>query len=99
MPQKEDAGMAPLEAMSAGLPVFGQAAGGLLESNLDGVTGRFFPEETDESFESHFLRFHAEVSAGAYDQSRKISTHVDQYDQLYFEKKFRECIEKMTSAV
>jgi hypothetical protein len=37
--------------MAAGLPVFGQAAGGLLETNIDGVTGEFFPEETDESFE------------------------------------------------
>jgi len=27
MPQKEDAGIAPIEAMAAGLPVFGQAAG------------------------------------------------------------------------
>jgi len=51
MPQKEDAGIAPIEAMAAGLPVFGQAAGGLLETSIDGVTGSFFPDETDESFE------------------------------------------------
>lgn len=50
MPQKEDAGIAPLEAMAAGVPVFGLAKGGLLEVNKDGITGRFFPEETDESF-------------------------------------------------
>lgn len=50
MPQKEDAGIAPLEAMAAGVPVFGLAKGGLLEASIDGVTGRFFPEETDESF-------------------------------------------------
>lgn len=51
MSQKEDAGIAPLEAMAAGVPVFGLAQGGLLETNIDGVTGRFFTDETDESFE------------------------------------------------
>ena len=68
MPQKEDAGMAPIEAMAGGLPVFGQAAGGLLETNIDGVTGRFFAEETDESFEERFVQFDHEITAGKYDE-------------------------------
>lgn len=51
MPQKEDAGIAPIEAMAAGVPIFGQGKGGLVEVNIDGVTGRLFSEETDESFE------------------------------------------------
>ncbi len=67
MPQKEDAGIAPIEAMAAGLPVFGQAAGGLLETNIDGVTGEFFPEETDESFQKEFIRFHENIQSGNYD--------------------------------
>jgi glycosyltransferase involved in cell wall biosynthesis len=79
MPQKEDAGIAPLEAMAAGLPVFGQAAGGLLETNIDGVTGAFFPEETDESFREYFLLFDKEVSTGNYDNPEVFLSHVQQF--------------------
>lgn len=93
MPQKEDAGIAPIEAMAAGLPVFGQAAGGLLEINIDGVTGRFFPEENDESFEAGFVRFHQEISEGKYDDAEKITEHAKKFDTQEFRQKFRKIVE------
>jgi glycosyltransferase involved in cell wall biosynthesis len=45
-PGEEDFGITPLEAMSAGRPVIAYAAGGALETLIEGVTGRFFHEQT-----------------------------------------------------
>lgn len=41
-PGEEDFGIAPLEAMAAGRPVIAFAAGGALETVVEGSTGRFF---------------------------------------------------------
>lgn len=41
-PGAEDFGITPLEAMAAGRPVIAYAAGGALETVIEGVTGRFF---------------------------------------------------------
>ena len=49
MPQEEDFGIAPLEAQSAGRPVIAYAAGGALETVVEGETGVFFPEQTPEA--------------------------------------------------
>ena len=43
IPQEEDFGMSPLEAMAAGKPVIGVSEGGLLETIIDGVTGTLLP--------------------------------------------------------
>lgn len=43
IPQDEDFGMSPLEAMAAGKPVIGVREGGLLESVLDEQTGILIP--------------------------------------------------------
>lgn len=94
MPQKEDAGIAPIEAMAAGLPVFGQAAGGLLETNIDGVTGEFFPEETDESFREGFIRFHKNVEEGRYDDTEKITSHAIQFGVEAFHQAFKRVVDK-----
>ena len=94
MPQKEDAGIAPIEAMAAGLPVFGQAAGGLLETNIDGVTGEFFPEETDESFREGFIRFHKNVEEGRYDDAEKITSHATQFGVEAFHQAFKRVVGK-----
>lgn len=86
MPQKEDAGIAPIEAMAAGIPVFWLAQGGLLETNIDWVTGRFFSEETDESFKKWFLLFHEEIQAGKYDDPDPLMNQASKFDR----EKFRE---------
>jgi glycosyltransferase involved in cell wall biosynthesis len=60
MPQEEDFGIAPLEAQSAGRPVIAFAAGGALETLLDGETGLFFTEQTPDSLAEALRRFPAE---------------------------------------
>ena len=45
-PGEEDFGITPLEAMSAGRPVIAYAAGGALETVIEGVTGRFFHQQS-----------------------------------------------------
>lgn len=45
-PGEEDFGIAPLEAQAAGRPVVAYAAGGALETVIEGQTGIFFREQT-----------------------------------------------------
>jgi glycosyltransferase involved in cell wall biosynthesis len=48
-PGEEDFGITPVEAMAAGRPVIAYAAGGALDTIVDGVTGRFFATQTVEA--------------------------------------------------
>lgn len=49
MPGEEDFGIAPVEANACGRPVIAYGAGGALDSQIDGVTGVLFGEQTIES--------------------------------------------------
>lgn len=71
-PGEEDFGIAPLEAMAAGRPVIAYGAGGALETVVEGVTGRFFHQQTVEAlmaaiaatlterYDAYTIRCHAE---------------------------------------
>lgn len=48
-PAEEDFGIAPVEAQAAGRPVVAYAAGGSLDTVVDGETGVFFREQTPEA--------------------------------------------------
>jgi glycosyltransferase involved in cell wall biosynthesis len=48
-PGYEDFGITPLEAQAAGRPVIAYAAGGALDTVIDGETGIFFHEQTPEA--------------------------------------------------
>lgn len=48
-PNKEDFGIAPVEAMAAGTPVIAYNDGGVTETILDGETGILFDEQTPEA--------------------------------------------------
>lgn len=68
----EDAGIQTVEAMAAGRPVIALAAGGALESVVEGVTGSFFHEQSaaalavaladsrDRAWDARAIRAHAE---------------------------------------
>lgn len=71
MPGEEDFGIAPVEANASGRPVIAFAAGGALDTQIDGVTGVLFKEQTIDhlceavcrlesiSFDPHQIREHA----------------------------------------
>ncbi|HEV8020661.1 MAG TPA: glycosyltransferase [Candidatus Lustribacter sp.] len=75
LPGEEDFGLVPLEAAAAGTPTIALRAGGALETIVEGETGAFFDEPTDESlaaaiaafdrsrFNAQRLRAHAETFA------------------------------------
>jgi len=48
-PSEEDFGIAPVEALAAGLPVIAYEAGGALDYIHDGVNGKFFPKQSVQS--------------------------------------------------
>ncbi len=56
-PQEEDLGIVPLEAMASGKPVIAYGAGGALETVIDGQTGLFFNEQSEESIIDAIERF------------------------------------------
>lgn len=56
-PQEEDFGITPIEAMASGRPVIAYAAGGALETVVDGVSGRFIYEQTWEEIADAVIRF------------------------------------------
>ncbi len=56
MPGAEDFGIAPVEANACGRPVIAYAAGGALDTQIDGVTGVLFDQQTVESLCAAVLR-------------------------------------------
>ncbi|KKS01629.1 MAG: Glycosyl transferase group 1 [Candidatus Yanofskybacteria bacterium GW2011_GWA2_41_22] len=49
MPQEEDFGLTPIEAMSFGKPVLALRRGGALETVIEGITGEFFDDPIPEA--------------------------------------------------
>lgn len=56
-PGVEDFGMVPVEAMASGKPVIALAAGGALESVVDGVSGVLFTEQSADGINTALDRF------------------------------------------
>ncbi len=56
-PGEEDFGIAPVEAQAAGKPVIAYAAGGALDTVIDGVTGVHFAQQTARGLADAVRRF------------------------------------------
>jgi len=82
-PGEEDFGIAPLEAQAAGRPVIALAAGGALETIVDGTTGVFFDEPTPESLAEAVLR----LESLEFDPVQ-IREHAQRFDRSVFEQAF-----------
>ena len=84
-PQAEDFGITAVESMASGRPVIALAAGGALETVMEGVTGKFFSEPTWEDLLDTVLRF----DPLAFDPI-KIREHAMQFSADNFKKKMAE---------
>jgi glycosyltransferase involved in cell wall biosynthesis len=93
-PGAEDFGITPLEAMAAGRPVLAYAAGGALDTVIDGVTGRFFHEQSAaavaatvaasrrDTYNPQTIRYHAEQFGKTLFLER-MRTFIEQQQQIY----------------
>ncbi|TKJ28906.1 MAG: glycosyl transferase [Chloroflexi bacterium B3_Chlor] len=81
-PGEEDFGIAPLEAQAAGRPVIAYAAGGALETVVDGVTGLFFREQRAESLAEVVSSFDGKAFDGV-----TIRQHAQDFDKEAFKNK------------
>lgn len=81
-PQIEDAGIVPLEAMSAGRPVIALNRGGSLDSLKEGVTGLFFKEQSIESLTDAIRKFEKMDF-----DTKAIRKHAEEFDVEKFKQK------------
>lgn len=92
MPQEEDFGLAPVEAMSAGRPVVAYGVGGALETVIDGETGLLFEEQTVPSLVEAVGRFERMDFAKGRCRERAL-----EFDTERFQQRFREFVDAATS--
>ncbi|WP_376791945.1 glycosyltransferase [Thermoflexus sp.] len=93
-PGAEDFGIAPVEAMAAGRPVIAFAAGGALDTVIEGITGVFFREPVPESLAEAVRRF----EDIRFDPS-VIRRHAEQFDKRIFQEKIERMAEQAWEAV
>lgn len=89
MPGEEDFGIAPVEANASGRPVIAFAAGGALDSQIDGVTGVLFHKPTAQSLmdamkQADALQFDPQI----------IRAHAQKFDTECFKTAIQRVIEK-----
>ncbi|MCL5264952.1 MAG: glycosyltransferase [Chloroflexi bacterium] len=88
-PGVEDFGLTPLEAQASGRPVIAYAAGGALETIVEGKTGNFFREPTPESLASVVAKFdHRQFDPVV------IRQHAEQFDVSVFKGQFARFVEE-----
>lgn len=88
---KEDFGIAPIEAMAAGIPVFAFGEWWALETVSSGEYGRLFYDQSVSWFLEWFKKFHKEIDAWEYD-SEKLKKHAHTFSRATFLKSFEKLI-------
>jgi len=89
MPQEEDFGITPMEAMSFGKPVLALKKGGALEYIQEGVNGEFFEDPTEEVLADGARRLKEGVETGKYD-SETIKKTAERFSTERFKKEIME---------
>jgi glycosyltransferase involved in cell wall biosynthesis len=87
-PGTDDFGIAPVEAMASGRPVIAFAAGGALDTVVEGKTGLFFRESTPEALAAAIQQFEALDF-----DSAAIRQHAERFDRALFEEKLTTFVE------
>ncbi len=89
LPGEEDFGLVPLEAAAAGRPTLAYAAGGALETIVEGQTGAFFREPTAQSLADALRGF----DAGAFDPER-LRAHAQTFAPAQFVARLRALVDE-----
>jgi len=89
LPGEEDFGLVPLEAAAAGRPTIAYAAGGALETIVDGETGTYFREATPTSLAQALRTF----DPMRYDPAR-LRAHAEEFRPERFRAKLRALVEE-----
>ena len=92
-PGEEDFGIVPVEAQACGRPVVAYGRGGALETIRDGITGLFFPEQTEDAL----LNAIRQCAARGWDPAL-IRTHAEQFSAARFQRELTGSIETMLSS-
>jgi glycosyltransferase involved in cell wall biosynthesis len=87
---EEDFGLTPVEAQASGRPVIAFAAGGALETVVQGETGLFFKEQTKESL----IEVLSDFRPQEFDNQR-IRQHALKFDKSVFVRQMRDYIAKL----
>ncbi len=90
-PGTEDFGISPVEAQASGRPVIAYAAGGALETVVEGITGLFFNENTIESFIKTIKNF---LIIEDNFNPTKIRENASRFDQEVFKNQMKNLIFK-----
>lgn len=89
LPQKEDFGIAPIEAMASGTPVLAYKKGGALDYIQEPKNGLFFKNQTSESLIKALEKFeNTEFN------SQQVKKSSARFDQKHFRSKIKSTIEK-----
>lgn len=88
----DDFGMAPVEAMLAGVPVIAFRKGGACETVQEGITGEFFDAQTPEVLADGVRRFM--LNKDKYDK-KVIIKRAEEFSRERFEREFGEYVEKL----
>ncbi|GAI79595.1 unnamed protein product, partial [marine sediment metagenome] len=86
-PGEEDFGIVPIEANASGKPVIAYAAGGTLETVVDGITGTFFYKRTPQALIEAIRNF----NASGYDPTR-IREHAMKFDIEVFKRRIKKFV-------
>ncbi|HYT67091.1 MAG TPA: glycosyltransferase [Vicinamibacterales bacterium] len=92
MPGIEDFGMVPVEAQACGRPVVALAAGGALESVVDGVTGILVRDSSVNAFAAAM----ADAASRDFD-SAAIRRHAESFGKARFHAEFRAVVDATDS--
>ncbi len=83
MPQEEDFGLTPIEAMASGTPVIAYARGGVLETVEDGTHGMLFATQESTALHDAIAQFETKQ----FDREA-IRAHAEQFDKTVFQSRF-----------
>jgi len=91
----EEFGIAPVEAMSHGVPVIAYASGGLKETVKDGVNGYVYDELSDKKLVQSFKRLNSLTATEYETMCRNAREESEQYSEDNFKTRFMEFVKKL----